>query len=813
MGKTGKRNWLKTIRGMVALAVAVTIIMSASSVQAYAATESQKEEVKQMMIDAFYNMDTSEKNIFQYRLSKDEFLELCKEVRNGEHERLVGSYDFYTMIKYSTFFNYVKYFYVSTEDKDALKRYERVNANADAILAGIEPEMGDLDKIIYLHDAIVELVTFNNNIGDQKYTLGGALGDKQAVCMGYATALNLLLKESGMDADYMRCDTENHGWSYVELDGEWYHIDPTWDDTRSTVKGQTSHRFLLRNDAEFMESGANYHGIDFAPDGGSPASSSDLYTDWFVHDIIGKMAFEDGLWYFVDPDTKDIACADAEGNYYETVVEYSGKALAVVDMEDTILTYTVAGNRVELDTALENLGGVELPEEEDGYNGMPEENTEVISGGESEVAAMLEDAALCDYNVWCAGRYSDYGVIEDCTGYSSTANRYYITENSAYTLTMKDTRFLLEVYEYDEYDRLLGVYTLSSGDCYVPDASVCSVGLSMYMPIWKTISFDEVMHKMKYDLHSVEFFVEKTEVIDPPAESEGKAFEEEEYIPVECDRTPLCDVNLSDYTIWCEGKYTEDGIEAYSGYCSTTECYGVQAGAEYALTMKDTRFNLIVYEFDSDNQLIAEKTLCSGDVLEPDSRTCHIGLSMYMPIWKDMAFGEVVTKLKYDLHTVELVLLSDSIVEEPAEEPSGAKVPEKKQEEDEVFAEDCPWEAVEAVDLSDYTLWCAGEYTEDASIENRVGYCSTMECYAVTAGGVYSLTMKDTRFKLVVFEYNGNNQLIAKTELSAGDIHIISGETCHAGFSMYMPIWKDLAFSEVAHKMKYNLHSVELIAY
>ena len=800
MEKTSKRNWLKTIRGMVALAVAVVNILSSSSVQAYAATESKKEEVKQMIIDAFYNMDTSEISILSYGLSEDEFLAICKEVRNGEHERMVGSYDHFTKIMYSQFFRYVKCFYIKTSDTEALNRYERVNANADAILAGIEPEMDDLDKLIYLHDAIVELVTFNSSSGDQMYTLGGALGDKQAVCLGYAKALNLLLKESGMQVDCMISDSENHAWSYVKLDGEWYHVDPTWDDTRSAVRGQTSHKFLLRNDAEFMASGANYHGTDYVSDGGSPASTSELYTNWFVHDIVGKMAFEDGLWYFVDPNTKDIACADAEGNYYETVVEYSGKTLAVVDMEDTILTYTAAGSRVELDITMDNSGNMELPEKEDEYTQMPENEPEYIGGSETEVADVLEDVNLCDYTLWCAGRYNDYGMVEEYTGYTSTANRYYVTENGVYTLTMKDSRFLLEVYEYDEYDQLLSVSTLASGDCYIPDASVCSVGLSMYIPIWKSITFEEVAHKMKYDLHSVAFSIEKMEVIEPPMESEGKV----EYLPVECNLTPISDVNLSDYNIWCEGKYTDDGIEAYSGYCSTTECYGVQAGAEYALTMKDTRFNLIVYEFDSYNQLISETTLCSGDVLELDGRTCHIGLSMYMPIWKDMAFSEVVKKLKYDLHTVELVSLNHDTVEEPSE---------NEVLDDDVIVEECQWDTVEAVDLSDYTLWCAGKYTENAILEEHIGYCSTMECYTVTAGGVYSLTMKDTRFKLVVYEYNGNNQLIAETELASGDIHVMSDEACHVGLSMYMPIWKDLAFEEVAHKMKYDLHSVEFVAY
>lgn len=812
MKKMGKRNWINVIRCMVALAMAL-ITMSTSVVPVYAATESQKEVVKQMIIDAFYNMDTSEKSIIKYGLSKAEFLEICKEVRNGEHERLVGSYDHFTQIMFSEFFKYVKYFYIKTSDTEAFNRYERVNETADAILAGVEPEMDDLDKLIYFHDAIVELVTFNSAAGDQVYTLGGALGDKQAVCLGYAKALNLLLKESGIRIDCMISDSENHAWSYVELDGEWYHVDPTWDDTRSAVKGQTSHKFLLRNDKEFMTAGANFHGTDFVPEGECPDSTSDAYTDWFVHDIIGKMAFEDGLWYFVDPQTKDIVCADTDGNNYETVVKYSGKTLAVVDMEDTMLTYTVAGTKTQLDITMDNFENPEMPEEKDEFTEIPEDAPENSFNSGSVMVDFLEDAELCDYTLWGAGRYNDCGAVEAYAGYTSTINRYNVAENAEYTLNMKDTRFLLEIYEYDENNSLMGVQTLETGDCYVAQASVSNVGLSMYMPIWKTISTEEVLHKMRYDLHSVEFQVEEAEVIVPPVESEGGEFEEsKEFLPAECEYTSISEVNLCDYSLWREGRYTEEGIEAYQGYCSTTEYYGMQSGTEYALTMKDTRFNLIVFEFDGKHQLIAETTLCSGDTFEVTPQTCHVGLSMYMPVWKDLPFSEVVTKLKYDLHTVEFVTLDLEEEDEATEEPSRDEIIKDEVVEDEVVISDCTWNAVEIAELSDYTLWCAGKYTEDAEIENCVGHCSTVELYKVAAGGTYSLNMKDSRFSLVIFEYDGNSQLVAETTLTSGDTHRMNDATCHVGLSMYMPIWKDLAFEEVAHKMKYGLHTVELTA-
>lgn len=324
----------------VVVLLIVTIVVRSAPVYAEAATSTQRAQVKQEMIDIFYSADTSLHSMLKYNLTVDEFNSIYDELRI-EHERMLGTYEFYSYIKASSIGNRVLSIRLNSKDTDVLNRYQRVNQNADAILAGIEPEMDDLDKVLYLHDSIVELVTYNKNTGDQRYTLGGALGDGQAVCMGYAYALNLLLKEAGFETDYIKNEEINHGWSYVKLDGQWYHIDATWDDTKSAVKGQTSRKFLLRNENEFSKAGNNTHGPELEHTGGSPASGSKIYRKWFVHDIVGKMAFEDGFWYFVDPGTQDIARADADGSGYETIVAYTGDKLAVVDAEDGILTYMV----------------------------------------------------------------------------------------------------------------------------------------------------------------------------------------------------------------------------------------------------------------------------------------------------------------------------------------------------------------------------------------------------------------------------------------------------------------------------------------
>jgi len=63
----------------------------------------------------------------------------------------------------------------------------------------------------------------------------GPLIQGKGVCLGYAETFRLLMDMAGIEcitvtgAAFM--SRENHAWNMVKLDGEWYCVDVTWDDT------------------------------------------------------------------------------------------------------------------------------------------------------------------------------------------------------------------------------------------------------------------------------------------------------------------------------------------------------------------------------------------------------------------------------------------------------------------------------------------------------------------------------------------------------------------------------------------------------
>ena len=334
---------IKRIQGLfLAVVVAVTVI-PAKPVEAAAA--SVKTQFRQELLQMINTVDQSAHDVYQYRLTSAEVNSIFDELKQADDSKwMLAAYYSNLSVRYTTSGGYVKSILLGNVDSDVTARYNRLVSNVAGIKAGIEPKMTDLDKVIYLHDSIVELASFKY-VAYQSYGAAGVLGDKTGVCAGYTKALNLLLGDQGIKTVYISSDAIDHGWTAVYLDGQWYHIDATWDDTRSAKSGLTSHKFLLRNDKEFVTNDKNSH-VSWEPwnYSGTVESTSTKYSNWYVHDIVGKMAFEDGYWYYVDTKTNSIMQNTAAGGNEKVILNGNGKStITLVDATSAGITYKQDG--------------------------------------------------------------------------------------------------------------------------------------------------------------------------------------------------------------------------------------------------------------------------------------------------------------------------------------------------------------------------------------------------------------------------------------------------------------------------------------
>lgn len=119
-----------------------------------------------------------------------------------------------------------------TEHK-AKQLYERIEFIMSEC---VKDDMTDFEKEVALHDYLVKNCRYSEDVeqpaGSDIYRAYGALVNQDAVCNGYAEALQLLFACAGIESQFVigTADGIEHAWNLVKLDNEWYHLDATWDD-------------------------------------------------------------------------------------------------------------------------------------------------------------------------------------------------------------------------------------------------------------------------------------------------------------------------------------------------------------------------------------------------------------------------------------------------------------------------------------------------------------------------------------------------------------------------------------------------------
>ncbi len=132
----------------------------------------------------------------------------------------------------------------------------------------IRETMTDFEKEMQ----IVQYLAANVSYPYERYRTGtdtredhcayGALVRGEAVCEGYAEAFCWLADCCGLESRFLYgvYEKEMHDWNLVRLDGQWYHLDLTSDDTveRDGKKngygwGRLRNRYINRTDEEMLQ--------------------------------------------------------------------------------------------------------------------------------------------------------------------------------------------------------------------------------------------------------------------------------------------------------------------------------------------------------------------------------------------------------------------------------------------------------------------------------------------------------------------------------------------------------------------------------
>lgn len=100
-------------------------------------------------------------------------------------------------------------------------------------------DMPDYMKELKIHDWLVNNNRYNtrDTSAPESHMAYSALVSGNPVCQGYAEACLVLFQAAGIPVTYVSGDgtnseghTESHAWNCVQIQGNWYNLDVTWDD-------------------------------------------------------------------------------------------------------------------------------------------------------------------------------------------------------------------------------------------------------------------------------------------------------------------------------------------------------------------------------------------------------------------------------------------------------------------------------------------------------------------------------------------------------------------------------------------------------
>ena len=230
----------------------------------------------------------------------------------------------------------------------------------------IKPEDSPLEIALLVHDYLVNHVAYdydnylNNTIPDSAYSAYGALVEKSAVCNGYGLAyLHLLQNVFGVPTKYISSTTMNHGWNMVEIDGQYYHVDVTWDDPVRDRLGSVQHKYFLLSDAAISKDHAGWVS--------DVVATSSKYDEAFWQEVQTSFVRILDTYYYIDENQRlmtwdpktsktdvlvDLSChwpANNSGSFWQGGFQklFTARGMLYVNLPDGIYTLDKDGEHLK----------------------------------------------------------------------------------------------------------------------------------------------------------------------------------------------------------------------------------------------------------------------------------------------------------------------------------------------------------------------------------------------------------------------------------------------------------------------------------
>lgn len=207
-------------------------------------------------------------------------------------------------------------------------------------------DMPDYMKELLIHDWLVNNNRYNtrDTSAPESHMAYSALVSGNPVCQGYAEACLVLFKAAGIPVRYVSGDgtnsqgrTESHAWNCVQIQGQWYNLDTTWDDPTSQNGTDTlrydyfnvtdsqlaqDHRWDRNTAPRCTATDMNYNRVRSLVD-----SDTGYYTDYSPRNVttrdMTEAHFRSGLQLCARPDGSTPNVSEPSAPEYDPTPGYS----------------------------------------------------------------------------------------------------------------------------------------------------------------------------------------------------------------------------------------------------------------------------------------------------------------------------------------------------------------------------------------------------------------------------------------------------------------------------------------------------------
>ena len=184
----------------------------------------------------------------------------------------------------------------------------------------------DIEKVLFYHDYLVLNFSYDKRLYIQgsdyvNYDIYNFLKDKTGVCMAYELLLMTILDEVGVENSY--AENGGHIWNVVKVNGNWYHVDATWDDPivnqteYNGFHGLAEHASFMKSDAYFTANGYSAWVCDYT------CNDTTYDNNSVINNAYSAFVIADEGWYYIDKENAKLMLYHIDTNTSDTLAKIS----------------------------------------------------------------------------------------------------------------------------------------------------------------------------------------------------------------------------------------------------------------------------------------------------------------------------------------------------------------------------------------------------------------------------------------------------------------------------------------------------------